>query len=191
VIKMNLKAVLEGLLFLVGDEGISLNKIVDILDVPGDEIKKIILELNNDYKKADRGVMLSVLGNKFKLITKKEHKDYYKKLVDSEKNEVLSQAALETLAIIAYNEPVTRLQIEEIRGVDSSHMVRKLLFRNLIEERGRAETPGRPTLYGVTEQFLDYLGLSSLDELPPMNFDVEEVDDKETNLFESKYKEEN
>ena len=188
---MNLKAVLEGLLFLVGDEGISLNKIVDILDVPGEEIKKIILELNNDYKKADRGVMLSVLGNKFKLITKKEHKDYYKKLVDSEKNEVLSQAALETLAIIAYNEPVTRLQIEEIRGVDSSHMVRKLLFRNLIEERGRAETPGRPTLYGVTEQFLDYLGLSSLDELPPMNFDVEEIDDKETNLFESKYKEEN
>ena len=186
---MNLKAVLEGLLFLVGDDGVSLNQICEILDVPNEDVKNIILELNEDYKKEDRGLMLSILGNKFKLITKKEHKEYYQKLVDTAKNEILSQAALETLAIIAYNEPVTRSQVEEIRGVDCSHMIRKLLFRNLIEEKGRSEAPGRPTLYGVTDQFLDYMGLSTVDELPSFDFSVDSDNDEETNLFESKYKE--
>jgi len=120
--------------------------------------------------------------------TKQEHKEYYKKLVTIEENSKLSDAALETLAIIAYNEPITRVQIDEIRGVSSVHHVRKLLLKNLIREVGKSDLPGRPLLYGVTKEFLDYFGLSTIDDLPKVtmssNNEVEQVD-----LFESKYKE--
>lgn len=119
-------------------------------------------------------------------MTKKEHSKYYKSLVDEEVSDTLSPAALETLAIIAYNQPITRLMVDEIRGVSSVYVIRKLLLKNLVKEVGRSELPGRPILYGVTDQFLDYFGLKSLDDLPEIT--VEEKDE-EQELFTSKYKE--
>lgn len=182
-----MEAILEGLLFVVGDEGLSYDKIKDILEIDDDTLNKVIENLEKEYDSNSRGIKLELLGNNLKLTTKKEHKEYYKKLVEVENDSMLSQAALETLAIIAYNSPITRVGIDEIRGINSSHMVRKLLLRNLIKDMGRSDAPGRPILYGITNEFLDYFGLASIDELPKL--DEIEVDDSETDLFESKYKE--
>lgn len=186
---MELIGVLEGLLFVVGNEGISFDKLMEVLSIKEEELNTLLIELDKQYQNSNRGIRIENLGNKFKLVTKKEHKDYYESLLNVEKNEKLTQAALETLAIIAYNEPVTRLYVDEIRGVESSYLVRKLLYRNLIKEVGRSDAPGRPILYGVTDEFLDYLGLSSIDELPKLENikEVEVIDDLD--LYESKYKE--
>ena len=186
---MNLLGVLEGILFVVGNEGISFDKLMEVIGINGEELNNLLIELDKQYQSTNRGFRIENLGNKFKLVTKKEHKEYYESLLNVEKNEKLTQAALETLAIIAYNEPVTRLYVDEIRGVESSYLVRKLLYRNLIKEVGRSDAPGRPILYGVTDEFLDYLGLSSIEELPKLEDikETEEIDDLD--LYESKYKE--
>ena len=181
-----MKAVVEGLLFLSGEDGLSIEEISNTIDKDINETKKIIKELYNDYEDSNRGIRLEYLGEKFKLTTKKEHKDYYKKLVDEE-DSTLSDSSLEVLAIIAYNGPITRIDIDNIRGVNSSYIVRKLLLKGLIEENGRSDAPGRPRLYKVTLKFLDCFGLGSIDELPKI--EIKEKDDSETNLFESKYKE--
>ena len=183
---MNLEALLEGILFVVGDEGITLTNIKDILEIDDETLKETIKKLSLTYSNKERGITLKVLGNKLKLTTKEEHKEVYKKLVDVQ-DPNLSEAALETLAIIAYNEPITRITVDEIRGIGSAHMIRKLVSRDLIEEKGRSELPGRPILYGVTSKFLDYFGLSSTDELPKID-EIEE-NDEEVDLFNSKYKE--
>lgn len=185
---MNLSAVLEGILFLVGEEGIGIEELENILEIDNEELKKLVSELTTIYNEPNRGITLKVLGNKLKLTTKEEHKSYYEKLVEETDTE-LSTAALETLAIIAYNEPVTRITVDEIRGINSSHIIRKLVSRDLIEEKGRSDLPGRPILYGVTNKFLDYFGLSSTSELPKI--EEIEVDDTEVDLFNSKYKETN
>ena len=183
-----MKAVIEGLLFLSGDEGLTLEQLQNILEKDENEIKNAIKELYSDYENIDRGIQIEYLGNHFKLTTKKEHKEYYKKLVTYEENSILSQSSLETLAIIAYNGPITRIDVDNIRGVNSSYVVRKLLLKGLIEEVGRADTAGRPRLYNVTSNFLDYFGLGSIEELPKI--ETKEITDEEKYLFESKYKEE-
>lgn len=179
-----MKAVLEGLLFVSGDEGISQEQLENVLSLPKEEVEKLIEELKTDYE--NRGMMIESFGSKFKFVTRKEHAEYYKKLFNNEDNGNLSPSALETLAIIAYNEPVTRVMIDEIRGVSSAHIVRKLVFRNLIQEKGRSNLPGRPILYGVTDEFLDYFGLNSTNDLPKVP-EIEE--EKEEDLFSSKYTE--
>lgn len=184
-----MKAIIEGLLFVKGSEGLSLEELVNITEENPQLIKESLKELYNDYQNEDRGIQLELLGNKYKLTTKEQHKEIYKKLVFEEENTNLSQSALETLAIIAYNEPITRLEIDEIRGVNSTYVIRKLLLKNLIQEVGRAELAGHPRLYGVTNDFLDYFGLSSVKDLPELQ-PIEEKETEETNLFESKYKEE-
>lgn len=184
-----MKAIIEGLLFVKGSEGLSLEELVNITEQNPQLIKESLKELYNDYQNEDRGIQLELLGNKYKLTTKEQHKEIYKKLVFEEENTNLSQSALETLAIIAYNEPITRLEIDEIRGVNSTYVIRKLLLKNLIQEVGRAELAGHPRLYGVTNDFLDYFGLSSVKDLPELQ-PIEEKETEETNLFESKYKEE-
>lgn len=183
-----MKAIIEGLLFLSGEDGLTLEEISNITEKDCDEIKNNIKELYKDYESNDRGIQIEFLGNHFKLTTKSEHKEYYKKLVTEEENSLLGQSSLETLAIIAYNNPITRIDIDNIRGVNSSYVVRKLLLKGLIEEVGRSDSPGRPRLYGVTSKFLDYFGLGSIDELPKI--ENNDIEDSETNLFESKYKEE-
>ena len=184
-----MKALLEGLLFVKGSDGLSLEEISSLTGENIDEIKNTLVELYNDYQSDDRGIQLELLGNKYKLTTKEIHKEIYKKLVFEEESSNLSQSALETLAIIAYNEPITRIEIDEIRGVNSSYVVRKLLLKNLIQEVGRADLAGHPRLYGVTNDFLDYFGLNSIKDLPELK-PIEEVEQDETNLFDSKYKEE-
>ena len=183
---MNLKAVLEGLLFVSGDDGISREKLVSILDISSEKVDSLINELTSDYNSIDRGISIKRFGDNYKLVTKKEHFLFYKKLVDDETTEKLSNSALETLAIIAYNQPITRVMVDEIRGVSSAHIVRKLAFKNLIKEVGKSELPGRPILYGVTDQFLDYFGLKSIDDLPKI--EISSSDD-EIELYDSKYNE--
>ena len=180
--------IIEGLLFLAGDEGISIDTLISILETDKETIHNLIEKLSNKYLSDEHGIKLEYLGEKYKLVSKKEYKEYYQKLIEIDNNDFLSQSALETLAIIAYNEPVTRVVIDEIRGVSSSHMVRKLLSKNLIKEVGRSELPGRPILYATTSDFLDYFGLGSISELP--DIEVTETQNEESNLFESRYKEE-
>ena len=187
---MNLIGVLEGLLFVIGDEGLTLKQICDILEINLDEAKKLLKELKNQYDDDKRGIRISYLGDAFKLTTKKEHKDYYRQLVENSETNTLSQAALETLAIIAYNQPITRVEIDEMRGVSTVHMVRRLLAKGLIKEVGKSTMPGRPNLYGTTKEFLDYFGMSSINDLPSIEFNKDVNDNEEKDLFKSIYKEE-
>ena len=128
------------------------------------------------------------MGNTFKLTTKEEHKEYYEKLVQDTKTTNLSNAALEVLAVIVYNEPVTRLQIDEIRGVNSSQIVRRLLARGFIKVCGKADSIGKPNLYKTTNEFLDYFGLSSKEDLPELIIQEKSYNDNE-DLYDSTYKE--
>ena len=191
---MNLKAVLEGLLFVVGDDGLDLDEISRVLEISKDDVKELIKELQNDYQSDSRGIRIDFLGDKLKLTTKKEHNIYYQKLLTTEDNNNLSQAALETLAIIAYNQPITRVKVDELRGISNSYIIRKLVAKGLIKESGRSNMPGRPILYETTSEFLDYFGLSSIDELPDMRDFLEEEEkerEEDVDLYQSKYKEAN
>lgn len=185
---MNKQGILEGLLFVVGDDGLTLKQISELLDEDIDTCKEILLSLKQSYEAENRGIRISYLGDAFKLTTKKEHKDYYQKLIVNPNTNTLSQAALETLAIIAYNQPITRIEIDELRGVNNTWLLRKLVAKGLIKEVGKSTMPGRPNLYGTTSYFLDYFGLSTIKDLPKIEPKKEE---KVTgDLFNSIYKEE-
>lgn len=189
---MNKIAVLEGLLFVVGEEGLTFEQIKDVLEINEEESKELVKELKSRYEQDDRGLRIDFLGNRFKITTKFEHKAYYQKLIENPTTNTLSQAALETLAIIAYNEPITRIQVDKLRGVASGQMIRKLVAKGFIKEVGRSEIPGRPILYETTSEFLDYFGLPSIDALPDMSNFIREADSEdktETDLYKSKYKE--
>lgn len=177
--------ILEAILFAVGEEGLSLEEISNILELEEDEVKKELDILSKEYE--NRGIELRLLGNKYKLITKEEYKEYIKKL-SSEISNNLSKSALETLAIIAYNEPITRVQIDEIRGVNSSVMLRNLVSKGFIEDVGKSDLPGKPILYKTTNRFLDYFNLSSIDDLPELS--NENIEILEEDLFQTRYKEE-
>ena len=184
---MELLGVLEGILFVVGEEGVTLKQICDILNIDMDSAKSLLMELKKSYEDQNRGIRISYLGDAFKLTTKKEHKEYYQKLVENPESNTLSQAALETLAIIAYNQPITRVEIDELRGVSTVHILRRLLAQGLIKEDGKSTMPGRPNLYKTTSDFLDYFGLSSISDLPQIL--KEEKKEEEEELFTSIYKE--
>ena len=157
------------------------------MGIEEDEVKNLIRELKKDYEDESRGLRIDFLGNRFKLTTKFEHREYYQKLIENPETNTLSQAALETLAIIAYNEPITRVQIDAIRGVGTTSIIRKLVAKGFIKESGRSELPGRPILYATTNEFLDYFGLSSIEDLPDMNKFIEsaeEESDDELDLYE-------
>lgn len=184
-----MEGILEGLLYVQGDVGLTLKEVMSILGIEEEEAKELVYKLKVSYENENRGLRLNYLGNTFKLTTKEEHKEYYTKLLESPNSKVLSQAALEVLAIVAYNEPITRSSVDEMRGVDSAFVIRKLLAKGLIKECGKSDKPGRPTLYKTTDDFLDYFGLATKEDLP----DISEVssldDDKEKELFYSNYKE--
>ncbi len=186
---MNKKAILEGLLFVVGEDGLTIETIQDVLELNDEEAKILIMDLKKSYEAEDRGLRIDFLGNKFKLTTKVEHREYYQKLLESPETNTLSQAALETLAIIAYNEPITRMQISALRGVDTTQVIRKLVAKGFIKESGRSDLPGRPIMYETTSEFLDYFGLATIDDLPDMQqFITEEDVDKDSDLYTSTYK---
>ena len=183
-----MEGILEGLLFVSGDEGLSLKDVMTILDLDEKEAKQLVYKLKMNCENENRGLRLSYLGNTFKFTTKQEHKDYYEKMLESPTSHVLSQAALEVLAIIAYNEPITRQQVDEMRGVDSIYVIRKLLAKGLIKEAGKSDTPGHPIIYKTTDDFLDYFGLSTKEELPKLE-EVIPDENGEKDLFKSNYKE--
>jgi segregation and condensation protein B len=176
---MNLVGVLEGLLFVMGDEGVTLEEICNTLKIDENKARELLTTLKNEYEKEERGIKISFLGGSFKLTTKKEHKEYYQSLI-IERESVLSQAQLEVLAIIAYNEPITRAEIDEIRGIASSYVIKKLLSKDLIKVSGKSDLPGRPNLYKTTKEFLDCFGLSSINDLPTL---VVEEKEEEQELF--------
>ena len=119
------------------------------------------------------------------ITTKFEHKEYYQKLIENPETNFLSQAALETLAIIAYNEPITRIQVDTLRGVGSTSIIRKLVAKGFIKEAGRSDVPGRPILYETTHEFLDYFGLASIEDLPDIDKILESFKENESDANES------
>lgn len=185
---MKLQGVLEGILFVVGDEGITLKSLCDTMEITETEAKNLLKNLREVYEDDNRGIRITFLGDAFKLTTKKEHKEYYQRLIQNPETNNLSNAALETLAIVAYNAPITRLEVEELRGVNSSNLIRKLVAKGLIKEDGKSSLPGRPNLYRTTKEFLDYFGLATLSDLP--KFEEVITNTEEIDLFTSVYKDE-
>ncbi len=182
-----MNAVIEGLLYVQGDIGLTIKDIMNILDIDEETAKREVLSLKNFYDENNRGLRINFLGNTIKLTTREEHKDYYAKLLENPSSNTLSNSAIETLAVIAYNEPITRGAVDTFRGVDSSYVMRRLLAKGLIKECGRSDNPGRPILYKTTDEFLDYFGMSSKDDLP--NIDMLTEEKEERDLYTSIYKE--
>lgn len=161
-------SIIEGLLYMVGDEGLTIEQLATVTELDPLVVEEYLEKINEACQKEDRGIELVCYGGLYKFITKAIIHEYASKLFTLPERNKLSQAALETLAIIAYKQPITRVEIEEIRGVNCDAMVHKLLAKALIKEVGRSEAVGKPILYGVTEEFMDAFKLASLDELPEL-----------------------
>lgn len=189
---MNKKSELEALLFVVGDEGIGLEELSFLLNTKTAGVYDLIQELQKDYQESPTSALnILEVGNHFVLTTKREFAPLLKKYAQSPLANRLSQAALETLSIIAYKQPITRIEVDEIRGVQSSGSVQKLVARQLIEEKGRVDGPGRAILYGTTPYFMDYFGLKDLQELPDIQAMESELDEEmPLDLFFDRYQEE-
>lgn len=172
---MSILSKIESLLFVAGEEGMTLNELTYVLNVSSSNVYESVVYLKEQYEAdEDKGLTILELGDVFILSTKKELASVLKKYAQSSISQSLSQAALESLAIIAYKQPITRVEIEEIRGVQSSGSLQKLQARRLVQEEGRVEGPGRAKLYGTTQYFLDYFGLKTIKELP----EIEELENK-------------
>jgi segregation and condensation protein B len=182
-----LKSIIEGLLFLSGDEGISIRQVAEITEQRPELAAGALEELKEDYVSQGRGLQVVQIAGNYRLATLPEHAQYFERLAYSPSRSTLSQAALETLAIVAYRQPITRVEIEEIRGVKSERAIHTLNNKDLIHEVGRAEAIGRPILYGTTKSFLESFGLASLKELPePSNFESTDNLEEETQLLFNK-----
>ena len=164
----NKEAIVEGLLYIVGDEGVKAEQIAHVLDISLEDAGVILENIRHKYASELFGIELVDYGSVYKFISKKSVFPYAQELFHTAKPNTLSQSALETLAIIAYKQPITRVEIEELRGVGADMMLRKLIARGLIREAGRSDAPGRPILYEVTEEFMDSFKLYSLNELPDL-----------------------
>ena len=176
--------ILEGLLFAVGDEGVNIQQLEYVLEVNELEIKSLFIELKERYASISSGIDIIEVAGVYKMTTKKDHATYLKRLIQNPNQRGLSNAALEVLAIIAYRQPITRHEIENIRGASSDNVLRKLLTFSLIEEAGRLEGPGRPILFRTTDDFLDYFGIKTLEELPELPFVTPDFNlDEESDLF--------
>ena len=168
-------SVIEGMLYIYGDEGITIKDIADTLEITKKEAYELMDELLSLYaSKTVKGVDICDFGGTYKMVM-------------TTSGRKLSKSALETLAIVAYYQPVTRIRIEEIRGVGCESMIRKLLAQALIKEVGREDSPGKPVLYGVTDEFMDAFNLKSLDELPELKEIESEFDEED--IFNTKYQE--
>ena len=176
------KAILEGIIFVFGEDGVTLEQLALAIESEQENTKVLLDELTEYYKQEDRGMELVVFNGKYKFITKPSIRHYIERILTLSKTRALSQSALETLAIIAYKQPITRVEIEEIRGVGCELMLKKLAAMDLINETGRADSVGKPILYAVTESFLDLFKLMSLDELP--NLPNYEETSEESQIFE-------
>ena len=178
----NIEAIVEGLLYVVGEDGVRIEQLAMVIEKSLEDTQTILENIQRKYAEEIYGIELVGYGSVYKFITKSAVYPYAQALFGSAKQNTLSQAALETLAIIAYKQPITRVEIEELRGVSAEVMLRKLQARNLIREAGRSEAVGRPILYEVTEEFMDSFKLYTLNELPDLpEYNQSEEND---NLFE-------
>ncbi|TCO79825.1 SMC-Scp complex subunit ScpB [Marinisporobacter balticus] len=168
------KSIIEAMLFVWGDP-LNIKSIADILNLPSAFIRKSLMDLKKEYEIEDRGIQIIEVNNSFQLCTNNKHFEYIQNLCKPVQNKGLTQAALEVLVIIAYNQPITRPGIESIRGVKSDKAINTLIEKELIIEKGRLERTGRPILYGTTDTFLKSFGLNSLEELPKIE-DFETLD---------------
>lgn len=175
--KPKIKSAIEALLFVSG-EPLTIKDLSNSIEVSPKTISNILNEMILDYEEEKRGIKLISINGEYQLVTKAENSDYIQKLLKKNKRQSLSQASLESLAIIAYKQPITRVDIDEIRGVKSESAIHKLLEKDLIKEVGRLEVPGRPILFGTTEEFLRQFGLKELNELPSLDLYSEK--DEET-----------
>lgn len=164
----NYRAIIEAILFTMG-ESVELSKIAEVIELDKKETKAIIEEMMEEWNASDRGVSIIELDGAYQMCTKTEMYEYLIKIAKQPKHRVLTDVLLETLSIIAYKQPVTKAEIEKIRGVSCDHAVSKLVEYNLVGELGRLDAPGRPLLFGTTEEFLRSFGVNSIDNLPVLN----------------------
>ncbi len=183
-----LKAALEAILFTLG-ETVEINRLCTALEADKKTIKGAIKELQEEYEKDDRGLKIIEIDDGYQMCTKEFAYEYLIKIVSIPRSYKLTDIQLEALSIIAYKQPITKIEIEKIRGVSSDHAINRLIEAGLVEEKGRLQTPGRPIVFGTTEEFLRRFGLSSLDNLPSFNPDQVETFKQEAE-DELNYKEE-
>lgn len=162
------EAVIEAILFTMGDS-VEISRLADVIEEDVKTTKAILVQMKERYAQEDRGISIMELEDSVQLCTKADMYEYLIKIAKAPRKFVLTDTVLETLSIVAYKQPVTRVEIERIRGVSCDHAINKLLEYNLITELGRLDAPGRPLLFGTTEQFLRSFGVKSLEELPEMN----------------------
>ena len=180
--EINYTAAIEAILFASG-ASVEASRIAEALEISEKQAIEYAEALIEEYKAADRGITILRLDNSFQMISNKEYAPQIRTVMDLRRNTPLSQAALEVLAVVAYNQPVTKAFVEQVRGVDCSGVIGSLTPKDLIEEKGRLELPGRPLLYGTTENFLRCFNLQSLDDLPPLPED-EKKDEPEAQTAE-------
>lgn len=164
------ESIVEGVLFAAGDV-VNINVLSNILEQPKSEVEKIIDSINEKFAQENRALTIRKLNDSYQMATKTDYHKYISKLYDTKQKQNLSQAAMETLAIIAYKQPVTRQEIEKLRGVNSDRSVAVLSEYGLVEDVGRLDAPGRPLIYATTDEFLRVFGYSSLTDLPKFNLE--------------------
>lgn len=163
----------EAILFACG-EPLEVTRLAEVLSVDAENAESLVMTLADLYDERNSGLQIVKMGDKYQMCTRKEHSDLIRDVLDLKKNAPLSSAAFEVLAVVAYNQPITKAYIEQVRGVDCSGVISTLCQKGLIEEVGRLELPGRPLIYGTTAEFLKCFCISSLDDLP----DVPEFNEK-------------
>ncbi|MCG8501131.1 MAG: SMC-Scp complex subunit ScpB [Firmicutes bacterium] len=164
-----IEACIEGILFAAGDP-VSIDTLSDVLEIDKNTLKAIIKRMIDYYHYERRGIQIIEVESCYQLCTRPQYYEYIQKMVKPKHSQGLSNASLETLAIVAYNQPVTRSNIEQIRGVNSDGALNTLIERGLVEEKGRLEAPGRPILFGTTQNFLRCFGFKALDDLPQIDY---------------------
>lgn len=184
-----ISGMIESFLFIAGDEGLSFEQLTILTECQEEQVLSAIERLRTSYdERSDSGITLKLLGGAYRLVTKAEFADDLKRLLENPSPKSMTQASLEVLAIIAYRQPVTRVEIDDLRGVKSEGPISTLIAKGLIMEKGRSEGSGRAILYGTTDLFLDRFGLESLERLPPL-LQEEEDEAGETDLFMTKFQE--
>lgn len=178
-----LKSAIEALLFASG-EPLSLQDLINHLEEKSKIIEIIIQEMMEEYQAKNRGIKIICIKGSYQLVTKAENSDYIQKLLKKNKRQSLSQASIESLAIVAYKQPITRIDIDEIRGVKSDSAIQRLVEKDLIKEVGRLDVPGRPILYGTTDEFLRQFELKDLKELPSLDLFGQDEEIHEENVQE-------
>ena len=187
---MNLQSRVEALLFVVGDDGLTIKQLAHLLGDTEEVAAQAMDALRTALEKEDnRGITIKEMAGVYQLITKPELADTIQKLVENPTAQSLSQASLEVLAIVAYKQPITRVAIEDLRGVKCERPLQTLASRGLVKEVGRSEGTGRAILYGTTKEFLNYFGLNSIEEMPPLPEEENSEAEQETDLFMTKFQE--